>query len=185
MRQRREQMRERERATTAAVRRYLAAWQSITLCETERDDKIAELRRQIGVVENAADARIVQLRAEQAAAARTIRDQPGHTDDDVANLLEITPKQVRQLLALARAEQPQPSAAHPRAAIAVSDSEAPSGDPGVPLQSGDRSARTNGGGGGGEEGSLVPGGSAGSSPDYLGEGGRSAGTARDNSVRHG
>ncbi|MBF6102268.1 hypothetical protein IU510_30070 [Nocardia cyriacigeorgica] len=146
MRQRREQIRERERATTAAVRCYLAAWQSITLCETERDDEIAELRRRIGVVENTADARIAQLRAEQAAAARAIRDQPGHTAGDVANLLEITPKQARQLLALARTEQPQPSAAHPRTAIAVSDREDPSDEPGVPQQNSERPARTNGGG---------------------------------------
>ncbi len=134
MRQRREQMRERERATTAAVRRYLAAWQSITLCETERDDETAELRRRIGVVQDEADARIAALRAEQAAAARTIRDQPGHTDDDVANLLEITPKQARQLLTLARTEPSQSPAAHPRTAIAVSDREDLPDEPGVPQQ---------------------------------------------------
>ncbi|WP_280227536.1 hypothetical protein [Nocardia farcinica] len=134
MRQRRERTRERERATAAAVRRYLAAWQSITTCETERDGEIAELRRRITIVEDEAAARIEMLRADQAAAARTIREQPGHTDDDVADLLEITPKQARQLLTQARAEPLQVISAHSSTSTTASDPEDVFEDPGGLLQ---------------------------------------------------
>ncbi|MGS2807790.1 hypothetical protein [Nocardia abscessus] len=110
VRRRRELARERDRAIAAAVRRYLSDWQAITACETKRDAEIAELRRQISVVEDEAAAQIASLRADQGSAAMTIRDQPGHTDDDVADLLEITPKQVRQLITLARTQASDPPA---------------------------------------------------------------------------
>lgn len=140
VRQRRERTRERERATAAAVRRYLAAWQSITTCETERDGEIAELRHRISIVEDEAAARIAILRADQAAAARTIRNQPGHTDDDVADLLEITPKQARQLLTQARAEPPQVMSGHQQTTGTVSDPEDAFDDPRGSLQTDERSS---------------------------------------------
>ncbi|MGW4325874.1 hypothetical protein ACWEKR_08295 [Nocardia sp. NPDC004573] len=108
VRRRRELARERDRAIAAAVRRYLSDWQAITACETKRDTEIAELRRQISVVEDEAAAQIASLRADQGIAAMIIRDQPGHTDDDVADLLEITPKQARQLITLARTPATDP-----------------------------------------------------------------------------
>ncbi|WP_157978613.1 MULTISPECIES: hypothetical protein [Nocardia] len=110
VRRRRELARERDRAIAAAVRRYLSGWQAITARETKRDAEIAELRRQISVIENEAAAQIASLRADQASAAMTIRDQPGYTDDDVADLLEITPKQARQLITLARTHATAPPA---------------------------------------------------------------------------
>ncbi len=109
VRRRRELARERDRAIAAAVRRYLADWQAITDCEAKREAEVAELRRQISVVEDEAARKIATLRADQGSAAMTIRDQPGHTDDDVADLLEITPKQVRQLISLAREKPAFPS----------------------------------------------------------------------------
>lgn len=114
VRRRRELARERDRATAAAVRRYLADWQAISACEAKRDAEVAELHRQIGAVEDEAAQKIAGLRADQGGAAMTIRDQPGHTDDDVADLLEITPKQVRQLIMLARATVAAPTAASER-----------------------------------------------------------------------
>lgn len=109
VRRRRELARERDREVSAAVRRYLTDWQAITACETKRDAEIAELRRRISVVEDEAAAQIAGLRADQGRAAAIIRDQPGHTDDDVADLLEITPKQVRQLITLARTQPDEPA----------------------------------------------------------------------------
>ena len=108
VRRRRELARERDREVSAAVRRYLTDWQAITACETKRDAEITELRRRISVVEEAAT-QIAGLRADQGHAAAIIRDQPGHTDDDVADLLEITPKQVRQLITLARTQPNEPA----------------------------------------------------------------------------
>ncbi|MET7772001.1 hypothetical protein [Nocardia sp. NPDC005366] len=108
VRRRRELARERDRDVSAAVRRYLADWQAITACEAKRDVEITELRRRISVVEDEAAAQIAGLRADQGHAAAIIRDQPGHTDDDVADLLEITPKHLRQLITLARTQPNQP-----------------------------------------------------------------------------
>ncbi len=110
VRRRRELARERDRAIAAAVRRYLSDWQAITACETKRDAEIAELRRQISVIEDEAAGQIASLRADQGSAAMIIRDQPGHTDDDVADLLEITPKQARQLITLTRTQASDPPA---------------------------------------------------------------------------
>ncbi|WP_216907543.1 hypothetical protein [Nocardia noduli] len=109
VRRRRELARERDREVSAAVRRYLADWQAISACEAKRDSEIAELRRRISAVEDEAAAQISGLRADQGQAAAIIRDQPGHTDDDVADLLEITPKQVRQLITLARTQPNDPA----------------------------------------------------------------------------
>lgn len=81
--------REHGRAHAAPVRCYLSESQAITASDTKRDAQIAELRRQIRVVEDQVAARIVGLRVDQGRAAITTRDQPG-CNDDVADLLEIT-----------------------------------------------------------------------------------------------
>ena len=93
--------RQRERVIAAAVRRYLQDWQEISGCENARDRDLAGLREQISAVQNRAAEQIARLRADQAAAAALIRDQ-GQSDDDVAELLELTVKQARQLIGAAR-----------------------------------------------------------------------------------
>ncbi|WP_216910641.1 hypothetical protein [Nocardia noduli] len=110
VRQRRVLARQREQTIAAAVRRYLQAWQAINACEAARDREVADLRGQISAVQNRATEEITRLRADQAAVAALIRDQ-GQSDDDVADLLEISAKQVRQLISTARAHasDPRPS----------------------------------------------------------------------------
>ncbi|WP_109529312.1 MULTISPECIES: hypothetical protein [Nocardia] len=110
VRQRRVLARQREQTIAAAVRRYLQAWQAITEREAARDGEVAELRDRISAVQDRATEEIRRLRAEQAAVAALIRDQ-GQSDDDVADLLEITPKQARQLISTAHAHtsDPRPS----------------------------------------------------------------------------
>ncbi|WP_410874778.1 hypothetical protein [Nocardia sp. A7] len=122
VRKRRERARERERVIAGAVKRYLDAWQAITLRETERDAAIDGLRRQISDIENRAVEDIAGLRGDQAGAAVTIREQ-GQTDDDIADLLEIGVKQVRQLISFARPQVPPQSTAKPQLSAIVTGSE--------------------------------------------------------------
>lgn len=103
VRKRRELARERERVIAGAVRRYLDSWQAITLRESERDVAIEGLRRQIREIEERAVEAIGRLRDDQAVAAITIREQ-GQTVDDIADLLEIGVKEVRQLISRVRSQ---------------------------------------------------------------------------------
>jgi hypothetical protein len=93
---------------TEAVKRYLSDWQAITACEAKRDNEIEALRQQISDVESRAAREIARYRGDQAEAAAVIRDQ-SQTDDDVAELLEISTKQARQLITTARARRSTPS----------------------------------------------------------------------------
>ncbi|MFX0575057.1 hypothetical protein [Nocardia nepalensis] len=102
IRARREEAREKERTIADAVKRYLNHWQAITAREAERDQEVEALRLQISVVESRAAEDIARLRADQARAAALIRDQ-GQSDDDVAELLEISTKHARQLINAGRA----------------------------------------------------------------------------------
>ncbi|QIS22164.1 hypothetical protein [Nocardia terpenica] len=103
--------REREKIVTAAVRDYIAAWAAIVELQRRRDADIDALHRQIAEVTERANERIGDHEVIQARAAAQIHAQ-GHTDDDIADLLEITPRHARRLLAAARAgersEQDQP-----------------------------------------------------------------------------
>ncbi|NQE91176.1 hypothetical protein [Nocardia terpenica] len=103
--------REREKIVTGAVRDYIAAWAAIVELQRRRDGDVDALHRQIAEVTQRANERIGDHEVIQARAAARIHAQ-GHTDDDIADLLEITPRHVRRLLAAARAgersEQDQP-----------------------------------------------------------------------------
>ncbi|MEV5835583.1 hypothetical protein [Nocardia sp. NPDC052112] len=100
IRDRRDAARRREQAVSGAVKQYITAWQEITSIEQAREDRIAALHQQITAAKERAATEIAEHRQRQALAAATIREQ-GNTDDDVADLLEITPKQARQLIAAA------------------------------------------------------------------------------------
>ncbi|WP_039804531.1 hypothetical protein [Nocardia araoensis] len=123
--QRRELARQRERAIHEAVKRYLADWAAITACETTRDHDIAALRQQISDLEARAASEIARYRADQAAAAAAIRDRGG-SEQDIADLLEISLKEVRQLLTAARTH-PNPTTPQPPVTAAPSE-PSPSGD---------------------------------------------------------
>ncbi|MEV4233566.1 hypothetical protein AB0J47_00100 [Nocardia sp. NPDC049737] len=90
------------------MKRYLSDWQAITACEAKRDNEIEALRQQISDVESRTAQEIARHRGDQAEAAAVIRDN-GQTDDDVAELLEISTKQARQLITTARAHRATPS----------------------------------------------------------------------------
>ncbi|MFI6041896.1 hypothetical protein ACIA8C_09695 [Nocardia sp. NPDC051321] len=98
---RRAQARQREKAITAAVKQYVAAWVAIDACESKRDRDLESFRQQMQQLRARAEEELAGYRAEQAAAAAALRAE-GQSDDDVAELLEITPRQARQLISAAR-----------------------------------------------------------------------------------
>ncbi|MEV0110580.1 hypothetical protein AB0H42_30175 [Nocardia sp. NPDC050799] len=98
---RRDAARLQEQIILEAVKRHIDAWQSIGARESQRDSDIEQLRGRIAEVEADAAAEIDRHRVTQAGGAATLREQ-GQTDDDIAELLEITPKEARRLLGLAR-----------------------------------------------------------------------------------
>ncbi|MFC9434776.1 hypothetical protein [Nocardia sp. NPDC057030] len=100
--QRRARARQREKAITAAVKRYVAAWVAIDECESKRDRDLETYRQQMQQLKTRADEEIAGYRAEQATAAVALREE-GQSEDDVAELLEITPRQARQLMSAGRA----------------------------------------------------------------------------------
>ncbi|MFF3228862.1 hypothetical protein ACFYV7_39140 [Nocardia suismassiliense] len=83
------------------MKRYVAAWVAIDECQSKRDRDVESYEQQIQQVRTRADEELAGYRAEQAAAAVALREE-GQSDDDVAELLEITPRQARQLIAAAR-----------------------------------------------------------------------------------
>ncbi|MFX0580985.1 hypothetical protein [Nocardia nepalensis] len=113
------------------MKRYLIDWQAIRTCEAKRDQEIEALRQQISAVESRASEEIARHRADQAVAAAVIRDQD-QTDEDVADLLEISVKQARQLITAARAmggtisasASPKPSATPTTSSDSMVDSGA-------------------------------------------------------------
>ncbi|WP_433655151.1 hypothetical protein ACQPW1_30105 [Nocardia sp. CA-128927] len=98
---RRARARQREKAITAAVKQYVAAWVAIDECESKRDRDLETYRQQMQQLKTGAEEELAGYRGEQAAAAAALREE-GQSDDDVAELLEITPRQARQLIAAAR-----------------------------------------------------------------------------------
>ncbi|NKY31309.1 hypothetical protein [Nocardia gamkensis] len=95
--------RQRERTIHEVVKRYLTDWEAITACETKRDQDIAALRQQISE-------RVTRLQeiardhADQADAAAVMHEH-GASDDELAELLEISTKQARQLITAARSSR--------------------------------------------------------------------------------
>ncbi|MGW5106131.1 hypothetical protein [Nocardia sp. NPDC004123] len=106
--QRRADAAAREKAITRAVGDYLAAWNAISHAEQSRDREVAALRAQIDTVITRAASEITTHEDVQATAAAAVRAHV-QTDEELADLLEITVKRARQLLAGSRATGPEQS----------------------------------------------------------------------------
>ncbi|MFD4407714.1 hypothetical protein ACFWPH_33615 [Nocardia sp. NPDC058499] len=111
---RRDAARLQEQTILAAVKRYIDAWHAIRARENKRDHDLEELRGRITEVEAEATADINRHRLTQAGVAATLREQ-GQNDEQIAELLEITPKEARRLLGLARTMSESASAQSDRA----------------------------------------------------------------------
>ncbi|MGW6729629.1 hypothetical protein ACWF9G_27325 [Nocardia sp. NPDC055029] len=114
MKVRRTEAQRRATATMDAVETYLHAAGVIRKSLAVRDQRIGELRQQIEKLEREHEAEAARWRARQASAIEAIRDQ-GESDDSIGQLLELTGRQVRQLMAAAAraAEQKVGSPAQP------------------------------------------------------------------------
>ncbi len=93
--------REREKIVTAAVRDYINAWHAIGLVQQRRDKDIADLKRRIQDVTTGAENEIADHEKAQAQAAAAIHEQ-GHTENEIAELLEVSSKHARQLISATR-----------------------------------------------------------------------------------
>ncbi|MEU6587176.1 hypothetical protein [Nocardia sp. NPDC046763] len=92
----------REKVITRAVGGYLAAWTAITHTEQRRDSEVAALRAQIDTVITRAASESANHEDAQAIAAAAVRVHV-QTDEELADLLQITVKRARQLVAGSRA----------------------------------------------------------------------------------
>ncbi|MRH91563.1 hypothetical protein GFY24_29685 [Nocardia sp. SYP-A9097] len=110
--QRRAAATEREKTITRAVGDYLAAWNAIIHAQQRRDNEVERLQKQIADVIADAAAEIATHEDEQAAAAAVVRAQVP-TDEEVADLLEITVKRARQLLGGSRVSTSRQSRRRP------------------------------------------------------------------------
>ncbi|MEV0764126.1 hypothetical protein [Nocardia sp. NPDC050435] len=108
LRDRRAAQRDRERLVGAAVKEFIVAWQAIIRIEQSCDSEIADLQQQILDAKARAQTAIAEHHQQQAAAAAAIRAH-GHSDEETAELLEITVKQTRQLIAAVDAESTRPA----------------------------------------------------------------------------
>ncbi|MFF0499748.1 hypothetical protein ACFYU5_25340 [Nocardia aobensis] len=98
--------RQREQIVSGAVREYWLAWQAISTIEQRRDRRTRALHDKIRHLEQVAATDIAVHHARQTAAVARMNEQ-GCSTDDIAELLEISVKGARRLLAVGRAE-PEP-----------------------------------------------------------------------------
>ncbi|WP_280231283.1 hypothetical protein [Nocardia cyriacigeorgica] len=101
-RRRKDEARERERVIRAAIKDYIAEWHAITECEAQLDTEVTALQQRMRIAEERAGREKAEHHARQAAAAARMRET-GLTEVEISELLETSPKHVRQLLAAARA----------------------------------------------------------------------------------
>ncbi|TLG00330.1 hypothetical protein FEK35_24100 [Nocardia cyriacigeorgica] len=109
-RRRRDEARARDRTIGEAIKTYIAEWQAITECEEQLDSEVTELQQRIRAAEERAGREKAEHHARQAAAALRMRET-GLAEVEISELLETSPKHVRQLLAIARAAQNSDSGA--------------------------------------------------------------------------
>ncbi|WP_280206546.1 hypothetical protein, partial [Nocardia cyriacigeorgica] len=100
-RRRKDEARERERVIRAAIKTYIAEWHAITECDAQLDTEVTELRQRIRAAEERTGRKKAEHHARQAAAAARMRET-GLTEVEISELLETSPKHVRQLLATQR-----------------------------------------------------------------------------------
>lgn len=119
--------REAERRIETALKTYVDADVSISAVEHDRDDKLASLERQIEQIRTAAQRKIEQIRHQQAVAVWQISDA-GRPMEQIAELLEVSQKEVRRLLSVGR------PASHSDAAAATGRHSTPPSDTATPAE---------------------------------------------------
>jgi DNA-directed RNA polymerase specialized sigma24 family protein len=98
------EIREREVRVDRALHDYVAATEQIAMADRACEDKVAQLETRIRQVRAERDERIADVRAVQASALLAIHTA-GRTVKQVADLLELPVKTVRQWIGQARARR--------------------------------------------------------------------------------
>lgn len=123
-----EAQREAERRIETALTAYVDADVSITAVGQDRDDKVAGLERQLEQVRTAAQVKIEQIRQQQALAVWHISDA-GRTLEQIAELLEVSHKDARQLLSVGRTAAASDAATAPGRRSKPANDTAPADPP--------------------------------------------------------
>ncbi|MGH3523389.1 MAG: hypothetical protein ACRDU4_11340, partial [Mycobacterium sp.] len=123
-----EAQRDAERRVETALTAYVDADVSITAVEQDRDDKVAGLERQLEQVRTAAQVKIDQIHQQQAIAVWHISDA-GRTLEQIAELLEVSHKDARQLLSVGRTAVDSAAATAPDQRSKPANDTAPAGPP--------------------------------------------------------
>lgn len=119
-----EAQREAERRVEAALKAYVDADVSISAIESDRDEKVAALERQIEQARETARVKAEQIRAQQAVAVWQL-NAAGRTVEQIAELLEVPQKDARRLLSAGRtAAESDPDSAAGNSSTRPSDSAA-------------------------------------------------------------
>lgn len=98
---RRTRARERESAMWEPITDFITTVEQLKQAEAARDEQITALRAQIAEVESAHAERCAQLRARQSVAVIALRDFD-EPDTGIAELLAVSTREVRRLLAAAK-----------------------------------------------------------------------------------
>lgn len=106
MDQRRADQKIRDRHVSAAVKQFATAAAAVTAREEARDRQVTALQQEIQATHVAAAEAIAEHRVQQRMALTLMKDQ-GQTDGDIAELLDLTARQVRQLLAVSARTSPE------------------------------------------------------------------------------
>lgn len=131
-REQREAARDQERRIAGAVDRYISAWGAESAVAAGLTATIADLEAQISQAQDTAREESQAHRYVQARAAADLRGEV-HSVDEVAELLELTPAKVRELIALNRqATSPEP-APPARERVTESASDTVDTDPADPM----------------------------------------------------
>ncbi|MEW1734463.1 hypothetical protein AB0346_00740 [Nocardia beijingensis] len=97
-------VRERQARIDAAEKQYTEAWTGTKVADNDLADEIAVLQRRIEEARSRTAAQIAEYRRHQALAAAAIRRE-GCNVEEVADILDVSQNEARQLLAEARSLQ--------------------------------------------------------------------------------
>ncbi|MGW5219939.1 hypothetical protein ACWEQA_18905 [Nocardia sp. NPDC004085] len=97
-------VRERQARIDAAEKQYTEAWTGTKVAENDLADEIAVLQRRIEEARSRTAAQIAECRRHQALAAAAIRRE-GCNVEELADILDVSQNEARQLLAEARSLQ--------------------------------------------------------------------------------
>ncbi|WP_034271040.1 hypothetical protein [Haloechinothrix halophila] len=105
--------RDREERIKQALRSFMDAGQKIAAAEEACEEKVAELEKRIERLREKAQENVAGAHTEQTCAALTMHEA-GRTMEQVAELLEVSQKEARRLIAAGREASAEPGGSSPK-----------------------------------------------------------------------